>query len=86
MNNGQTLQLRFGQRVREIAMRLGLSIEDLSKQTSWPLTRLWQILDADSACVTLHEMVTLAGIIRTPLADLLDPGSTIKIITLEKVE
>ncbi len=69
-----------------MVMRLGLSIDDLAKQTGWSPRRLCQILGADADCVTLHEMVTLAGIIRTPLADLLVPASTIEIVTLEEVE
>lgn len=73
MTDGATLRLRFGERVERLAQRAGISADDLAKRANLPSARLEEVLRGCAPAVTLREMDILAGVLATPLPDLLAP-------------
>lgn len=81
-----TLRHRLARRVEELTAQSALSIDQLAARAKLPPSRVQQILRSDSSCVTLREMSALADVLGTPLADLLAPAATRRVVTIEEIE
>ena len=87
MRNSSVLRSRFGHRVRASLVETGLSVGDLAERAELPAGRVRRILGGTLVRLTLRDMSIIAGVVGTPLFNLLAPaGAIVPAVAVEEVE
>ena len=87
MAESGVLRSRFAARVRALLGEAGLSGEELAARSELPAKRIEKILAGRLLRITLTDMAMIAGVLGTPLYDLLAPVETqASLAALEIVE
>ena len=81
------LRSRFGERAAALLAETELSIADLAARCAFPVRRVENILRGSYIRLTLWDMSVIAGVLGTPLFNLLVPiDPTVAVVPLEVVK
>lgn len=68
------MRVRFGNRARTLLIDTGITVAELAARSELPIKRIERVLEGKHKRITIREMDSIAGVLGTPLYNLLAPS------------